>query len=207
MFTVGEGELLAASHTDIGVGPFGRRRAVEHAAGNLLPRWKVESFVLQSPVAFDQVVQAVLPLRAGSPVLDELEHLASDFWVDSVRCFQEADKVVHEFSARNLLHEVAASILDARVGEIEGRELDVGIPVAYAALQAAHGLLGLHRLAADDVGDLQVESDVLERAGGGALDLRIQLSVAGAAEPGRHDGGVWSASAAILVSLSSPTVG
>jgi hypothetical protein len=46
---------------------------------------------------------------------------------------------------------VTASILDACVGEVECGELDVRVLVAYASLQAAHGLLGLHSLAADDV--------------------------------------------------------
>jgi len=46
VFAVGEGELLATSHANIGVGPFWRCRAVEHAAGNFLPRWEVETFVL-----------------------------------------------------------------------------------------------------------------------------------------------------------------
>lgn len=186
VFAVGEGELLATSHADIGIGPFRRCRAVEHAAGNLLPRWEVESFVLQCSVAFREVVQAVLSLRTNSPVLDELEHLASNLRVASIRRLQQADQVVHELPAGDLLHKVAASILDAGVGEIQRGELDVGVLVAYAALQAAHGLLGLDCLAADNVGDLQVEGDVFERTGGCALDLSIQLSVTGAAEPGRH---------------------
>ena len=46
MFAVGKGELLATSHADIRVGPFWWCGAVEHAAGDLLPRWEVETFVL-----------------------------------------------------------------------------------------------------------------------------------------------------------------
>lgn len=118
VFAVGEGELLATSHADIGIGPFGWCRAVEHAAGDLLSGWKVETFVLQRFVAFGEVVQAVLSLCANSPVLDELEHLASHIDVASVGCLQQADEVVHELPAGNLLHKVAASILDARVGKI-----------------------------------------------------------------------------------------
>ena len=151
VFAVGKGELLTTSHADIRVGPFGWCRTVEHAAGNLLSGWKVETFVLQGFVALGEVVQAVLSLCANSPVLDELEHLASHIGVASIRRLQQADEVVHELPAGDLLHKMAASILDARVGKVEGCELDVRILVAYASLQAAHGLLGLHSLAADDV--------------------------------------------------------
>lgn len=77
VFTVGEGELLTTPHANIGVGPFGWRGAVEHAAGKLLPGREVVSFELERSVAFGEVVQTVLALRADSPILDELEHLAS----------------------------------------------------------------------------------------------------------------------------------
>ena len=134
VFAVGKGELLTASHANIGVGPFGWCRAVEHAAGNLLSGWKVKTFVLQSSVAFGEVIQAVLSLCANSPVLDELEHLASHVDIASIGCLQQADEVVHELPAGNLLHKVAASILGACVGKVEGSKLDVRILVAYAAL-------------------------------------------------------------------------
>lgn len=118
VFAVGEGKLLATSHADIGVGPFGWCRAVEHAAGNLLSWWKVESLVLQRFVAFGEVVQAVLSLCANSPVLDELEHLTSHFGVASIGCLEQADEVVHELPTGDLLHKVAASILGACVGKV-----------------------------------------------------------------------------------------
>lgn len=118
VFAVGEGKLLATSHADIGIGPFGWCRTVEHAASNLLSGRKVETFVLQGLVAFGEIIQAVFPLCANSPVLDELEHLASHVDVASIRRLQQADQVVHELPAGNLLHEMAASILDARVGKI-----------------------------------------------------------------------------------------
>ncbi len=60
VFAIRERELLATSHADVGIGPLWRRRAVEHAAGDLMPRWKVKAFVLQRPVALRQVVEAVL---------------------------------------------------------------------------------------------------------------------------------------------------
>lgn len=134
VFAVGEGELLATSHADIGVGPFGWCRTVEHAAGNLLSGRKVETFVLQRFVAFGEVIQAILSLCANSPVLDELEHLASHIDVASIGRLQQANKIVHELPAGDLLHKVAASILDACVGEIESSKLDVRVLVAYAAL-------------------------------------------------------------------------
>jgi hypothetical protein len=43
---------------------------------------------------------------------------------------------------------------------VEGAKLGVRVLVVDALLQGAHRLLGLHGLGADDVGDLEVESDV-----------------------------------------------
>lgn len=134
VFAVGKGKLLATSHADVGVSPFGWCRTIEHAAGNLLSGWKVEAFVLQRFVAFGEVVQAVLSLCANSPILDELEHLASHIDVATFGCLQQADKVIHELPAGDLLHKMAASILGACVGKVQGRKLDVWILVAYAAL-------------------------------------------------------------------------
>lgn len=88
VFAVGKGELLSTPHADVGVGPFRWCGAVEHAAGNLLPRWEIETFVLQCPVAFGKVIQAVLSLCADRPVLYELEHLASHLEIASIRRFQ-----------------------------------------------------------------------------------------------------------------------
>ena len=134
VFAVGKGKLLATSHADVGVSPFGWCRTIEHAAGNLLSGWKVEAFVLQRFVAFGEVVQAVLSLCANSPILDELEHLTSHIDVATFGHLQQADKVIHELPASNLLHKVAASILGACVGKVQGSKLDVWILVAYAAL-------------------------------------------------------------------------
>lgn len=102
VFTVGKGKLLATPHADVGVGPFGWCRTVEHAAGNLLSGRKVEAFVLQRFVAFGEVVQAVLPSCANSPVLDELKHLTSHVDIATFGCLQQADKVIHELPAGNL---------------------------------------------------------------------------------------------------------
>lgn len=154
VFSVGEGELFPTSHANIGVGPFGWGGAVKHTTGDLLPGREVESFKLQRSVAFGEVVQAVFSLCANSPVLYEFQDLASHVDVAAIWCFQQADQVVHELPAGDLLHKVTASILGASVGEIEGSKLDVRILVAYAAFEAAHGLLRLHRFATDDVGYL-----------------------------------------------------
>jgi hypothetical protein len=151
VFPVGKGELLPTSHANIGVGPFGWSGAVEHAAGDLLPGREVEPFELKRSIAFGEIVQTVLSLCANSPNLYEFENLASHLDVAAIRCFQQANQVVHKLPASDLLHKVAASVLDASVGEIEGSKLNVRILVAYAAFQTAHGLLRLHRFATDDV--------------------------------------------------------
>lgn len=134
VFAVGEGEFLAASHAYIGIGPFGWCGAVKHAAGDFLPGRKVESLVLKRSIALSEIVQAVFSLRSNSPVLYELEYLASHLGVASIWRLQKADQVVHKFSASDLLHKMAASILGTRIGKVEGCELDVWILVAYPAL-------------------------------------------------------------------------
>lgn len=44
---------------------------------------------------------------------------------------------------------------------MEGAELRVGVLVADASLERSHGLLGRHGFGPDDVGDFEVEGDVL----------------------------------------------
>ena len=84
---------------------------------------------------------------------------------------------------------MAATILDARIGQVQGGKLRVRVGVADAALQTAHSLLGRHSLGADCIGDLEVEGDVLQRGRCGALDLSIELAHTIVAEPRRHRGG------------------
>ena len=158
--------------------------------------------MLQRAVGLGDVRERVSPLCTARPVLNQLQNLAPHIRIHRLPStstvpipipaptsrLEQAHQIVHEFAARDLLHEVAASILHARVREVERSKLDVGIFVAYSALQTAHRLFGLHRLAADDVGDLQVECDVFEGGAGGALDLSIELAVR-RAEPRRHAGG------------------
>lgn len=44
---------------------------------------------------------------------------------------------------------------------IQGSELHVGVLVPYPPLERAHGLLGLHRFRANEVGYLEVQGNVL----------------------------------------------
>jgi hypothetical protein len=119
------------------------------------------------------------------------------------------------------LDEVGAAVLDAGVGELSGwsaaarrsirgvayiqrGQLDVGVLVADALLQRAHGIFRLHRLGPNHVGDLEVQRHVLagccqysmlqlaargqyaQARGRGALDLLIEGAVRRGAEPARH---------------------
>lgn len=43
---------------------------------------------------------------------------------------------------------------------VQGAQLGVWILVADALLEGAHGIFGRHRLGADDIGDLEVQSYV-----------------------------------------------
>lgn len=144
------------------------------------------AFALQCLIDFFNVAKVGAALGSSSPGLDEFEDLALDVVVDGSSVgLDQRGQVVDELARGNLGHEVGAAILDARVGEVQGSNLDVWILVAYAAFQRAHGLFGLHRLGADDVRNLEIEGDVLQTGRGSALDLLIEGRVAGA-EPGRH---------------------
>ena len=52
-------------------------------------------------------------------------------------------------------------MVDRRTPYIQCSKLDVGVLVAYPALQGAHGLFRLHCLGANDIGYLEVEGHVL----------------------------------------------
>ena len=163
VFPVRKCEFLSTPHAHIRVGPLGWRIRIKHATRNLLPRRELEALVLQRAVALGDIRQRVSALRTARPRLDEVENLVLDVVVHrlhTIARLEQAGQVVHKLAAGDLLHEVAASILDARVGQVERGQLDVGVLVAYAPLEAAHGFLRLHRLAADGVGDLEVERDV-----------------------------------------------
>lgn len=69
-----------------------------------------------------------------------------------------------------------APVLDARVGEFERGELDIGVFVGDALAQAAGGGEGGDGFGADEVGDFEGEGDVFEGGGGGACDLLINMS-------------------------------
>lgn len=192
MLAVGEGELFPTPHAHVRVGPFGGSVGVEHTARHVLSGWELEAFVLERSVGLGDVHQRISSSCATRPVLNQLQDLCLDIRIDRVgwrksvtatACLGQADEIVHELPTRNLLYEVIASILDAGVGEIESGNLNVGILVAYAPLQTAHGLFGLDGLAADGVGDFEVEGNVFEGGGGGALDLGIEVAVGAVAKP------------------------
>ena len=199
MFPICKREFLPTPHTHIAVRPLGWRRRVKHTAGHLLPRRERVALVLQGAVRLSDVCQRVSALHPARPGLNHLQDLAPHIRIHRLRCGivpvpQQAHEVVHELPAGDLEHEVAAPILHARVGQVESSQLDVGVLVAYPAFQAAHRFFWLDGLAADDVGDFEVEGDIFEGGGGGSLDLSIELAV-GRAEPRRHGGGVgWGSS-------------
>jgi hypothetical protein len=137
--------------------------AIEHVARDVLLWGEVEAFALQTVVDVVNVAQVATALCSDSPGLDELEHLVFDVVVgsDVGRGLEQRRQVVHELARRDLLDEVGAAILDACVGEVEGGELNVGVLVADALLEGAHGVFRLHRLGADYIGDVEVEGHVL----------------------------------------------
>lgn len=195
MFPVREGEFLPTSHTHIRVHPLRRRGRVEHTARHLLSGREVEAFVLERSIGFGDIHQRIPSLSPARPILDQLQNLRLDVRIYRLRRrkririaprLQQTDQIIHKLPTRDLLHEMGAAILHARIDQVEGGELDVGILVADPALQAAHGFLGLDGFAADGIGDFEVEGDVFERGRGGPLDLSVQLGVGRAAEPRRH---------------------
>lgn len=66
-------------------------------------------------------------------------------------CLEQRDQVVHKVAGCDLGEEVGAAILDTGVCQLESRDLDIGILVAYSLLQRPHGIFRLHRFAPDQV--------------------------------------------------------
>ncbi|KAB5566523.1 hypothetical protein GE09DRAFT_737619 [Coniochaeta sp. 2T2.1] len=69
---------------------------------------------------------------------------------------------------------------------VESTQLSVGILVANTLLERAHGLLRLDCLGPDDIRDLEVESNVLQTAAGGLLNLLVQSRVGPGGPPSHH---------------------
>lgn len=162
-------------------------RTVKHAACNVDLWWKVEAFPLEILVDLTNVYQVRTTLCGGGPGLDEIENLLLDVFVQSSTSvgFEERGKIVHKLPRGNLGHEVGAAILGTRVGEVQGSKLNVWILVAYSALERAHGLFGLDRLGADDIGDFEVEGNVFETGRGCTVNLLVESRVA-CSKPPRH---------------------
>lgn len=82
---------------------------------------ELEALALQAAVDLAHVAQRVAPLGGRGPRLHQLEHLALDVVVRGhVRGrVEEGSQVVEELARRNLLDEVRAAVLDARIGELE----------------------------------------------------------------------------------------
>lgn len=78
MFSIRECEALSTAHANIAVGPFRRRRRVEHAAGDLLLGWEPKAFVLKCTIGFRDVYHTFSSLCSGSPVLYEFEDFLFD---------------------------------------------------------------------------------------------------------------------------------
>lgn len=187
MFPVGKGEAFAATHAHIGINPFRRGRAVEHAAGNLGLWWEVKTFSLQRLVGLANVYQVGPSLCSSGPRLDQFKYLLLDLVIQGSTSvsLEEGCEIVDELARGNFSHEMGASILDARVGKVQGSKLNVWILVAYSALERAHCLLGLHRLGSDSVGDFQVQSNILQTGRRCQVYLPIKGRVAGT-KPSGH---------------------
>lgn len=167
------------------------RTAVYHAARDGDARGKLEALALQGLVDLPNVSEFVAAFGGGGPGLDELEDLGADLGVDADGAdgFEERHQALHELAGGDLGEEMGTAILDAGVGElgrlvtvchdqtgagrmrrgaqpyVQSTELGVGVLVADALLERAHGLLGLDRLGSDNVGDLEVEGDVFAVVG------------------------------------------
>jgi len=122
MLAIGEGEGCSAAHAHVGVDPFWRSAAFQHVARNFLLGGEVEALVLQGVVDFVDVSQADSALCGSGPALDQLQHLALDIMVgcNSGRCAEQRGHVVEKLSGGDFLNEVGATVLDARVSEIQG---------------------------------------------------------------------------------------
>ncbi len=155
MLSIGEGEGGAASHADVAVGPFRRSIAVDHAAGDCDLGREAEAFSLQAVVHRADIRQLVSSLCRSGPALNEVEDLLLDVLVHCSHaiCLEQRDQVVHKLAGCDLGEEVGAAILDAGVCQLEGRDLDIGILVAYSLLQRSHGIFRLHRFTPDQVRD------------------------------------------------------
>lgn len=129
----------------------------------MLLRREVVAFSLQTAVDFVDVAEVVAAFGGSCPRLDEFKHLVLDVvvWGNGRWGLEQGREVVHELARCDLLYKVGAAILDAGVCEVQCRQLDVGVLVAYALLERAHGLVGLHCLGSNDVGYLEVQRHVL----------------------------------------------
>lgn len=163
VFAVGEGERSPASHTDVRVGPFRGRTAIDHAAGDGRSRWKLEALSLQCLVCLINILELVSVLGGCSPGLYQLQYLSSNIHVDrrGSNCVKKGDQVVHELPGGNLGEEVVAAILNTCVGQVQSAQLSVRVLVANATLERSHGFLGLYSLGSDDIRNLEVERDIL----------------------------------------------
>lgn len=105
------------------------RTAVNHAARNRDPWWKLKTFSLQRPIHLTNIVQLVSALSRSGPVLDQLENLGANIMVDRswADSFEQRDEVVHKLFGGNLGKEMLAAIFDAGVCKLQGKSASQSI--------------------------------------------------------------------------------
>lgn len=160
--------------------------AVNHAACNGDAGGELKALPLQGLADLTNVDQVVATLSSGGPGLYQLKDPRSYLRVNRGRPnrLQQRHQVIHEFPRGNFGKEMCAAVLDACICKltasqsgagalqrllwdfcessyIQCAQLRVGVLVANALFEGAHGFLRLHRLRPDDIGNLEVEGNVL----------------------------------------------
>lgn len=106
----------------------------------------------------DGVGQFGLLLESEPTKLNDFEGLVAHF-IGSPGVVDHALQLLHELRLRDFDVEVRASVFDANVEQLEGKQLNIGILVLHALAQRRHSLLGRDLFAADVVGNIQLRID------------------------------------------------
>ena len=163
-------------------------RAVYHATCDTCAGRKVIAILTKGVVDGAHVGKFVTAFGSGGPALDQLEDLCFNVVIDAGRGLEDGYQVVHKLTRGHLCKEVGTAILDARVCQAEGAELRVWVFMADTLPEGAHGILWWYGLGTYQVGNLQVEGNVLEAAAGSFLDLQVQLGAGSGGPPSHHVG-------------------
>jgi hypothetical protein len=156
------------------------RVTVDHAAGNSDSGRKLVTLPLQGLVHLSDITEFVTAFRGCGPQLNELEYFGAHFGVHGTRTdrFEKRHQALHKLSRGYLGEKVGTTIFNAGIGElpklavksarfrawsaahVQRAQLGIRIPVVDALFQRTHGFFRLYRLGSDNVGNLEVESNV-----------------------------------------------